>query len=252
VADFEDTEVYLGSRDEARGRGAVEDIVKKVPGASGRLHALALDVDDEASIRAAAETVGSLDALCNNAGIGFGHGFDKTLRTNFDGTVKTCDAFLPRLSEGGRIVNIASASGPNFVSRCGNERHRRALARPDEITLDDLFAVADEYRGVTDYEGEAYGVSKACVNAYTYLLAKANPGLLVNSVTPGYIMTDLTRGMGATGTPEKGARIPVFLLTDTDDVPHRPTGRFHGSDGLRSPLDRYREPGSPPYDGPPF
>lgn len=27
------------------------------------------------------------------------------------------------------------------------------------------------------------------------------------------------------------------------------SGRYYGSDGLRSPLDRYRSPGDPPYQG---
>ena len=27
-------------------------------------------------------------------------------------------------------------------------------------------------------------------------------------------------------------------------------GRYYGSDAKRSPLDKYRSPGSPPYEGP--
>ena len=28
------------------------------------------------------------------------------------------------------------------------------------------------------------------------------------------------------------------------------TGRYYGSDAVRSPMDRYRSPGAPPYEGP--
>ena len=43
------------------------------------------------------------------------------------------------------------------------------------------------------FEGEAYGFSKACVNAYSQWLAKQYPALVVNSCTPGFIATDLTK-----------------------------------------------------------
>jgi NAD(P)-dependent dehydrogenase (short-subunit alcohol dehydrogenase family) len=55
--------VYVGSRDAERGRAAAEAI-----GERARL--LVLDVTDAASIAAAASTVGDLDVLVNNAGVG--------------------------------------------------------------------------------------------------------------------------------------------------------------------------------------
>ena len=251
VKDYADTEVYLGSRDEAKGKKTCDEILAATPSAEGRLHLLPLDVSDASSIQRAAASIDKpIHGLLNNAGIGFGNTFADTLATNFFGTKMMCEAFLPLLTKGGRIVNIASASGPMFVSRCGNPDHRQAFARPDTVDIDTIVGIAESYSKLTDYDGEAYGLSKACVNAYTYLLAQAHPEVVVNSVTPGFIATDLTRGMGASNPPAMGARIPCSLLLD-DDVPSRPTGRFYGSDGLRSPYDRYRDPGSPPYDGPP-
>ena len=253
LSDYSDTKVFLGSRDVGRGQKAVDALLEK-GSFEGRLEAIAVDVDDAASVEKAASQIGPLYAVCNNAGIGFGNSFEATLKTNFWGTKKVCDAFLPLLKKtpGSRIVNTASASGPNFVSRCQNSAHLKVFARPDTATLDELYEVAKSYETLSDYDGDAYGVSKACVNAYTYLLAKENPDVLINSMTPGYIMTDLTKGMGATKTPEYGARVPVYLLMDEETVPQLPTGRFYGSDGQRSPLDKYRDPGSPPYDGPPY
>ena len=54
--------------------------------------------------------------------------------------------------------------------------------------------------------------------------------------------------MGATNPPEKGTIAPYFCLFG--DVPFGPevNGRYYGSDGVRSPLDRYRGPGDPAYD----
>lgn len=61
--------------------------------------------------------------------------------------------------------------------------------------------------------------------------------------------SELTSGktldeMGAK-TPEEGAKVLIHLATA--DVPS--SGWYFGSDLQRSPLDRYRGPGEPPYTG---
>ena len=104
--------------------------------------------------------------------------------------------------------------------------------------------------------GSSYGVSKAGLNAYTTELARRHPDLLINSCTPGFIETDLTRPMAekAGKTPEEmgmkrtenGTVAAVFLMmTDLQAE----SGRYYGSDGVWSPLHKYRAPGDPPYDG---
>jgi carbonyl reductase 1 len=78
-------------------------------------------------------------------------------------------------------------------------------------------------------------------------LAATHPNLRINSCSPGYVLTDLTAGMGASNTPEQSNChvAPLFLLFDEPED----NGRYYGSDGVRSPLDRYRGPGDPPYVG---
>ncbi|SDL95174.1 hypothetical protein, partial [Aliiruegeria lutimaris] len=76
-----------------------------------------------------------------------------------------------------------------------------------------------------------------------------------NACTPGFIATDLTRsyasGRGKSPeelgmkSPREGANTPIFLLFGKTAG----SGHYFGSDAKRSPLDRYREPGSPPYSG---
>jgi hypothetical protein len=73
---------------------------------------------------------------------------------------------------------------------------------------------------------------------------------------PGFIDTDLTRPYGASAgksaaelgmkPPAAGARAPMHLLFGELEG----SGHYYGSDAQRSPLDRYRSPGSPPYTGP--
>jgi hypothetical protein len=45
--------------------------------------------------------------------------------------------------------------------------------------------------------------------------------------------------------PSAGARTALLLLFGEPEG----NGRYYGSDGQRSPLDRYRAPGSEPYRG---
>ncbi len=165
------------------------------------------------------------------------------------------------MEEGGRIVNVASASGPNFVADC-SPPWQRFFQNP-AITwteLDDFLrecrdlapeALAEKGLGT----GRAYGLAKACVNSYTLMLAREHPQLTVNACTPGFIETDLTLAMlkGTGRTPEdagmkspaEGARVILFLLFGEPAG----SGLYYGSDCRRSPLDRYRAPGSAEYTG---
>ena len=103
----------------------------------------------------------------------------------------------------------------------------------------------------------AYGVAKAAVNAYTIELARRYPSLYVNACTPGFIATDLTKSYAEKAgkspaemgmkTPEEGATAAVKLTMQA--LAREESGRFYGSDALRSPLHKYRSPGAPEYDG---
>eukprot|EP00931_Biecheleriopsis_adriatica_P066141 TRINITY_DN40545_c0_g1_i1.p1 TRINITY_DN40545_c0_g1~~TRINITY_DN40545_c0_g1_i1.p1 ORF type:complete len:331 (-),score=58.04 TRINITY_DN40545_c0_g1_i1:134-985(-) len=245
-------QVLVGSRDEGRGQRAIEQMLQADPRCKGKVELLPLDVSKESSVLAAAEEVSSrfgtdekpLHGIINNAGIGFRDSMEATLAVNIYGAKRVCDAFIPLLCpEEGRIVNQASASGPMFVARC-SEQQRKVLTDPD-VTWDQLEALMQ--KAVANPSGiEPYGFSKACLNAYTMFLAKTNPNLGINSCTPGFIDTDITAGMGATKPPDEGTKAAFFcLMGDLEG-----NGRYYGSDAVRSPLDRYRGPGDPPYVGP--
>ncbi|MEO8180662.1 MAG: SDR family NAD(P)-dependent oxidoreductase [Deltaproteobacteria bacterium] len=265
--------VLLGSRDRDRGEAARAGLLAKQPEWAARLAVLELDVAREASVAAAAREVAErqggnlapLSAIVNNAGVGGEGALRDVLAVNVLGIRHTCEAFLPLLEPaGGRIVNVTSASGPVFVAGCSPER-RRFLVDPriewsalrsflDECLAIEGGAKAFAARGLG--AGDAYGLSKACANAYTLILAREHPRLVVNACTPGFIETDMTRpfaaGQGKTARqlgmkpPQAGTIAPCFLLFH-DDVG---SGRFYGSDAQRSPLDRYRAPGAAPYEGP--
>ena len=46
-------------------------------------------------------------------------------------------------------------------------------------------------------------------------------------------------------SPEEGTTANIFLLMDNPGC----SGQYFGSDCLRSPFDKYRAPGDPPYTG---
>src|SRR3981081_1440974 len=81
----------------------------------GRVTPLTLDVTDAAQIRAAVESVESLDVLINNAGLGLyarlsdPPALEQPLAVNLLGTYDTTQAFLPLLTRSwGAIVNVLS------------------------------------------------------------------------------------------------------------------------------------------------
>jgi carbonyl reductase 1 len=248
-----DVNVLLGSRNLENGNKAAQDIQHQVGNAcEGRLHVVEMDTSSDDSVSKAATEIASqhksLYAICNNAGVHNGPSHKDVMNTNYFGPRRVNDALINLLQRpGGRIVNIASASGPKFISSMRDQDLRAKLSQPWLITggLAELDEMAHSLPG----GGDSYGISKAFVNAYTRLYAKAEPDLLINSVTPGFIASDMGKMLGATKPVAAGAVPPVYLLMDPE-LETVPTGRYYGSDSKRSPIDRYRGPGDPVFEGP--
>jgi clavulanate-9-aldehyde reducatase len=113
--------VVVGARREDR----LAELVERISGAGGTAHAIGCDVCDEASARSfvegAAEKLGGLDGLVNNAGVmllGPIDGADtaqwrQMVEVNVLGLLYCTHAALPILREGGGgdIVNISSVAG---------------------------------------------------------------------------------------------------------------------------------------------
>jgi NAD(P)-dependent dehydrogenase (short-subunit alcohol dehydrogenase family) len=192
----------LGSRDLEKGRAAAELL-----GADGiQVEARRLDVADADSARELAAELdgeyGRLDVLVNNAAALYDtwqRGVDadldivhQALETNLFGAWHTTQACLPllRRSSHGRIVNVSSGAGSLSGMGAGSP---------------------------------AYSVSKAALNALTRILAAElrSDGILVNSVCPGWVATDMG---GPGGRPvEDGAASVMWAVLLPDDGP---TGGF--------------------------
>lgn len=267
------TFVYLGSRDPDKGEEAKGLIIKNSSSYKNRIETLPLDVSKEESILNAKKKVENqaladgkkLYAIVNNAGVMLSESqLEEVLQVNVHGIYHVSTKFLPLLDEEkGRVVNITSASGPSFVSTCSTKY--KDFLTSSNISWDALKAFMDECvhlrKNGGDFgreglgEAPSYGLSKAIANTLTLNLAKTYPNLKINSCTPGFIKTDMTKPMAeAWGkTPEQagmkepsfGTVAPLFLLF-VDSVG---SGDYYGSDALRSPIDRYRSPGTPAFSG---
>ncbi|MDC0077880.1 SDR family NAD(P)-dependent oxidoreductase [Deltaproteobacteria bacterium] len=270
LGSYDETFLLLGSRDSKKGYQALNSLLDIQPEWKDRLDLIQIDVEQDLSVNSAAEEVvtkfgrtpSPLYAIVNNAGIGDSMlGLNKVLQVNTFGPKRVCDAFVPLLNPSiGRVVNVTSASGPLYLAGSSNET-KNLLTNPDvswtEIEKFMSECLKLESERTTDWGGDwsAYGISKACTNAYSIYLAKNNPNLTINACTPGFIETDLTRPLAESNgktpaemgmkSPEEGVSASVFLLMGNPSG----SGHYYGSDCVRSPLDKYRSPGDPPYTG---
>ena len=254
--------VYMGTRSIQKGQAALEEIkseLSEVPDCAGRIEVVQLDVQDDASVTAAAAAVkaklpegDTLYALVNNAGTGLAHDVDQNARisTNYWGVKKVTAAFMPLLGPGGRIVNVGSGAGPMFVGRDGTKmtppsaKTKTILCSMDS-TIDEIENIALK-EGI-EIDGSGYGISKACLAAYTAALARSTPTLTLSCITPGFIDTAITKGFGSKKAPEEGTVAIRHCLFGSLAL----SGAYYGSDGVRSPLHFMRSPGMPAYDGVP-
>ncbi len=200
--------VNLAARDPDTGRAACSQLKREGIRVG---HTLQLDVTEEDSIRSAIDEIkkifGRLDILVNNAGIVVDDKatildmkadmLQMTLQTNFYGPLALCQSCIPimRACHYGRIVNISSTLG----------------------SLADITDFGSPYSGS---QTPAYRLSKTMLNGLTALIAREvkDDNILVNSVCPGWIRTDMG-GNQAPLSPEEGADTPVWLATLPDDGP---------------------------------
>jgi len=228
----------VAARDEGRGKEAVTDLRKETGFTD--IHFENLDVSDPASVKSFAEKVkakyGGAAILVNNAGIAYkGNTFGPkearhTLDVNFVGTANVCEAMLPLLTQGGRIVNVCSMAGKRRIIKSSKllGRFESASSFDDVKTLADEFVAAvrdaSGSQGLGEWPGSMYGISKLCEATYTKILAEKlkERSVDVNACCPGYVDTDMSSHRG-TKTVLQGADTPAWLALL---APKGTTGKF--------------------------
>jgi NAD(P)-dependent dehydrogenase (short-subunit alcohol dehydrogenase family) len=189
-------DVLLAARDEATGERVAAELRQET---GGRISAVRLDVTSRDSITTLAARLRHdairLHALVNNAGVyrerrGV-EGTRRTIETNVLGPIRLTEALLLVLADGATITNVTSGLGA--LENLTGAR-RRQLADPG-LTRDQLVALMEACiaTGPPDWGTDAYGVSKAALNAWTRVLAPelASRRIRVNATCPGWVRTDM-------------------------------------------------------------
>jgi NAD(P)-dependent dehydrogenase (short-subunit alcohol dehydrogenase family) len=206
--------VFLGSRDERRGRAAVDELA----GAGLDVVMVPLDVTSDGSVSDAVQLVrrhtDRLDVLINNAGASgnvvppaeaTAEEVHSVYDTNVYGPIRVTHAFLPLLqaADAPRVVMVSSAGGSFAV-------------------------ITDPEQPVSKMHELAYSSSKAALNMVTLRYAQALPDIKFNVATPGevanhkFAATDMNHHTGQL-TVTEGTDSIVELATIGADGP---TGIF--------------------------
>lgn len=186
----------------------VQETVKLIDTEGGKAKAMACNVaslqDVEALFQSVIGEYGQVDVLVNNAGINRDsmihkmsiEQWDQVIAVNLTGTFYMTQAAVKHMRErdSGRIINISSASWLGNVGQAN------------------------------------YAASKAGVVGLTKTVARevAKKNVTCNAICPGFIDTDMTRGvpekvwdimvskipMGRAGSPEDVANLIAFLASD--------------------------------------
>jgi 3-oxoacyl-[acyl-carrier protein] reductase len=185
----------------ARNLEKLEETAREIQASGGEAHAIEMDMGSEQSISSAIGSVlnhiGHIDILVNNAGItkdGLAvrmkaADWEQVISTNLTGAFYAIQQVLPRMmrERWGRIVNISSVVGES-----GNA-------------------------------GQAnYAASKAGLIGLTKALAQeiGSRNITVNAVAPGYIETDMTRGLSQELKDKMIAQTPLRRMGTAEDVAH--------------------------------
>lgn len=162
-----------------------------------RTAALAADVRDRPAVETMFDEIikrfGRLDIVINNAGVirdktlrkMSGDEWDAVIDTNLTGVFNVSKAGQARMSDGGRIVSLASVSG------------------------------------VIGFFGQAnYSAAKAGVMAFTKVLSKelASRKITVNAVAPGVVLTEMGKSIPEESRKKMSEQIPLGRFAEPEEI----------------------------------
>lgn len=194
------------------GRSAdrVAGVIEEVRAGGGRAEGFVADLaslDDAARLARDVARAGPVDAVINNAGIGFGQdraarkvsldGLELRFAVNYLAPFVLTEALLGLGQPGRAVINVSSIG-------------------QEPLDFDDLL-LTRAYDGV-----RAYRRSKLAMILWTFDLAERVPALRCHALHPGTLLdTAMVRdaGMVPRGAPQRGAEATLFVLGEALSKP---------------------------------
>ena len=158
--------------------------IKEPEGAVDRF--IETNMGKEPSVEEAIAAIdGPIDVLFNNAGIAATHPVEDVMAVNWLGLRQLSEGLLPKIREGGAIVNTASIAGGQWPA------HLQEVL--DCIAIDSSEELFGWCRDHAELVGDGYAFSKECVQVYTMKSARETlaRNVRTNSVCPAPIDTPL-------------------------------------------------------------
>jgi NAD(P)-dependent dehydrogenase (short-subunit alcohol dehydrogenase family) len=218
-----DYHVLVGSRNPENGKKAVSELQAQAS-IKGTLNDIQIDVNDQASIDAAAKIIedkfGRLDVLINNAGIAVKDGdlktqIERTFQTNVTGPFVVTQTLTPLLLKSKNPYSIYVTSG-----------------------LGSLSMAADPNNPIYHARYDVYRASKAALNMLVIQESKelGKQGVKTFAVCPGLVRSNL-RGKteedvnagGAAGDPDVAGQTLLSLIEGKRDAD---VGKMVHKDGV--------------------
>lgn len=246
--------VIMTSRIHQNGKMAIKQLKEKHKQISDfDIELLQLDLLKEKSFKRFMKKLKSLhpngiDVLINNAGAAMnGDPCSKlvkvTLGTNYYGTKKLTELFLQEkmIKRNGKIIVISSSAGrlnqlelrnPEIFTKLSNYKEAA-----EEFKIEDLTKIADissnelvNHETSSKWAGNVYGLSKLYLSIWSFLLGKSKEildhGIQVYSCCPGFVKTNLTKGLNARLTIQQGSLTPCFLVNLPFQIDFKKQGEF--------------------------
>ncbi|KAG9157403.1 hypothetical protein Leryth_010244 [Lithospermum erythrorhizon] len=170
---------------------------------------------------------------------------EQCFQTDYFGSKRMIETFVPllHLSDSQELLTYPLSQG--MLKCVGNEWAISELSDSKNLTEAKVEEVINVF--LKDFkEGcleakkwptyfPTYAVVKACLNAYTRILAKQYPKIYINSVDPGHTQTDMSSYTGPL-TVAQGAETPVKVALLPDGGP---SGVFIVYEKVPSSVDHY-------------
>jgi 3-oxoacyl-[acyl-carrier protein] reductase len=183
----------------ARSDDALKETLEAIRAAGGTAEPFALDVSDEAAVEATVDKITTrfqhVDVLVNNAGV-------------------TRDGLLMRMKsdDWDAVLNTNLKGAFNLTKHVGRLMVKQRAGRIVNIS---------SVIGLMGNAGQAnYAASKAGLIGFSKSVARefASRGITCNVICPGFIETDMTRGLSEDLRKKLLERIPLQRLGQPEDV----------------------------------